>query len=363
MCNRVRVRALSALLVVLAAATACADSEIDGSADVSSSAKEVIDPSFTTTTAATTTTTTTTLAPALDSDGVPRVVRTSTNIVMPVLAELDSGILVRTPCQDLAVVRNASPLDRAHVVLDPGHGGVESGSATADGLAEKDVNLEVAMIAEQLLSDQGFVVILTRYTDIRIPLVSRVEIADSLVAGLLVSIHHQGTDPDVPRSDTPGTEVYYQQDSEESKRFAGLLREEAVAKLGQFEIESWFAGPDAGATYRQNRDTGEDFYGMVRRPETPAVLAEMSFLGNPEEVELLRSPDFLFAEAEAITEAIIRWFTTDEEGSGFVEPSFSLRSSGGGGGTSGCVDPDLGETLEVPATLREKFDTESTQGS
>jgi N-acetylmuramoyl-L-alanine amidase len=282
---------------------------------------------------------------------------------MPVVEELETGILVRTPCQELAVVLNASTLDRVHVVLDPGHGGVESGSATADGLSEKDVNLEVAKITEQLLSEQGFVVTLTRYTDIRIPLVTRVEIADTLNASLLVSIHHQGTDPDVPRSDTPGTEVYYQQDSEESKRFAGLLHEEAVATLGQFEIGSWFAGPDAGATYRLDRDTGEDFYGMVRRPETPAVLAEMSFLGNPEEVELLRSPDFLRAEAEAISDAVIRWFTTDDPGSGFVEPSFTLRSSGGGGGTSGCVDPDLGETAEVPAALLEELNAESAGAS
>ena len=230
MCNRGPVRALSALLVVLAAATACADSEVGGSVDVSSSARAVVEPSSVTTTIAPTTTTTT-LAPPLDTDGVPRVARTTTDIVVPVIAEVDSGILVRTPCQDLAIVRNASTLDRAHVVLDPGHGGVESGSATADGLTEKDVNLEVAMIAEELLSDRGFVVILTRYTDIRIPLVTRVEIADSLEASLLISIHHQGTDPDVPRSDAPGTEVYYQQDSEESKRFAGLLHEEAIAHL------------------------------------------------------------------------------------------------------------------------------------
>ena len=357
MCNRIRVRALSALLVVLAAAVACADSGVGDSVDVSSSAKEVVEPSSTTTPVPpSTTTTTTTLAPPLDTDGVPRVVRTTTDIVMPVLEVLDTGSLVRTPCQNLAVVRNASTIDRTHVVLDPGHGGIESGSVTADGLAEKDVNLDVAMIAEELLSEQGFVVTLTRYTDVRIPIVSRVEIADSLNALLLVSIHHQGTDPDVPRSDAPGTEVYYQQNSEESKRFAGLLHEESVVKLGQFDIESWFAGPDAGATYRQNRNTGEDFYGMVRRPAAPAVLAEMSFLGNPEEVELLRSPEFLRAEAEAISDAVIRWFTTDDAGSGFVEPSFTLLSSGGGGGLGGCVDPDLGETADIPAALLEAFD-------
>lgn len=352
MCHRVRVRALPALVVVLAAAMACAEQDVAGSVEVPSTARAVVEPSPTTTSIGPTITTTTTLAPPLERDGVPRVARTTTDIVAPVLEELESGLLVRTPCQDLAVVRNASTLDRVHVVLDPGHGGIESGSATDDGLAEKNVNLEVAKIAEDLLTDLGFVVTLTRYTDIRMPLVTRVEIADSLGAELLVSIHHQGTDPNVPTSDIPGTEVYYQQDSVESKRFAGLLHEEAVAKLGEFEIESWFAGPDAGATYRENTDTGEDFYGMVRRPKTPSVLAEMSFLGNPEEVELLRSPTFLRAEAAAISNAIVRWFTSDDPGSGFVEPSFTLRSSGGGGGTGGCVDPDLGDAEDPTAEQR-----------
>ena len=77
----------------------------------------------------------------------------------------------------------------------------------------------------------------------------------------------------VPLGDVPGTEVFYQQESEASKRFAGLLREEAVVSLGRFDIE-WFNGPDAGATYRLNANTKVDFYGMVRRPEVPAVLAE-----------------------------------------------------------------------------------------
>ena len=76
---------------------------------------------------------------------------------------------------------------------------------------------------------------------------TRVEIAEQLGAELLVSIHHQGTDTNIPISDEPGTEVYYQQSSLESRRFAGLLVEESRRTLGEFDIE-WFAGVDAGAT-------------------------------------------------------------------------------------------------------------------
>ncbi len=243
------------------------------------------------------------------------------------------------------VIADGETIDRVHVVLDPGHGGLEPGAVTNDGLAEKDVNLETAVLVEKYLSELGFEVLLTRYTDIRIPLRTRAQIADSLEASLLVSIHHQGTETNIPRSEIPGTEVYYQQTNVESKRFAGLLIEEARAEFAQFPIE-WFAGVDAGATYRPNAVTGEDFFGMVRIPETPAVLAEMAFMGNPAEVALLESGELQEASAQAITRSIVRWFTTDDPGVGFVEPSFGLRSSGGGGGLEGCTDPELEQTAE-----------------
>lgn len=308
----------------------------------------------TTTTSTTTTTTVPSLAPPLETDGVPRVARTSTDVVVPVLSETNGGYLVRTPCQNTAIVLDAEVDDRVHVVLDPGHGGSsEPGAVSFDGITEAEVNFEVALQTEALLAEQGFDVTLTRYSDVRVPLATRVEIADRLEASLLVSIHHQGTDP-LPTSDQPGTEVFYQQTSNESRRFAGILVEESRAELGVFNID-WFTGPDAGAVIRPNAETGLDFYGMIRLPETTAVLAEMAFLGNEAEVALLRSGELQTAEAIAISNAIIRWFTTDDPGSGFVEPSFGLRSSGGGGGTGGCVDPDLGETLDLASELSDSL--------
>lgn len=327
---------------MLVLASCAADDDAKSAVVEPTAAREVVELTTTSTTTTVAPTTTTTLAPPLDFDGIPRVMRTSTDVIVPVLGEVPEGYLVRTTCQATAVVVDGRTEERVHVVLDPGHGGLEPGAVTNDGVAEKDVNLQTALLAEERLEALGFEVTLTRYTDIRIPIITRVEIADQLDAALLVSIHHQGTDTNIPRSETPGTEVYYQQTSSESKRFAGLLLEETLEAFGDFDIE-WFAGTDAGATYRPNRNTGEDFYGMVRLPETPAVLAEMAFLGNEAEVDLLRSGELQAAEAKAIADAVRRWFTTDDPGSGFVEPSFGLLSSGGGGGLGGCVDPDLGE--------------------
>lgn len=272
---------------------------------------------------------------------------------MPIIASSTTSHTVLTPCQATVAVTGGSTDDRVHVVLDPGHGGFEPGAVTNDGIAEKDVNLETALRAEELLEELGFDVILTRYTDIRIPLRTRVDVADTLEAELLVSIHHQGTDTNIPRSDVPGTEVYYQQTNDESRRFAGLLVEEAREELGKFDIE-WFAGVDAGATFRPHAETGLDFYGMIRLPETPSVLAEMAFLGNEAEVDLLRTGELQEASAQALTQAVVRWFTTDDPGSGFVEPSFGLRSSGGGGGLDGCVDPDIGPTVEAADEIEDE---------
>ncbi len=308
-------------------------------------------PTATTVVPTTTTTTTTTLAPPIPETPVGALV-TETGVVLPIRRGGDRPLVV-TPCQNERVVTNPAQAVRSlagvHVVLDPGHGGLEPGAVTADGLSEAELNYSVAQIAQRQLEGLGFVAVLTRYGDHRVPLATRVEVAEALDAPLLVSIHHQGTETNIPVQDEPGTEIYHQIDAPESKRFAGLLHEEAIEHLGAFEVEEWFAGVDAGATRRPNAATGEDFYGMVRLPSMPAVLAEMAFMGNPAEIELLATRRFRVAEAQAITDAVVRWYTTDDPGSGFVEPSFGLRSSGGGGGLAGCADPDLGlDTADPP---------------
>jgi len=340
---------MSAVAVVLAA---CSSAQ---SVSVTSPDPTTTVPATITTvvpTTASSSSTTTTLAPELDRDGTARALITTTEIVLPVLETRADGWVVRTPCQELALVTDGTVVDRVHVVIDPGHGGSEPGAVTESGLTEASVNLAVSELVVSKLDRLGFHALLTRRLDVRVPILTRVEIADRLAAPLLVSVHHQGLG-DVPLSEVPGTEVYYRSDSTDARRLAGLVREEALDELGRFDFD-WFTGPDAGASYRLDARSGEDFYGMVRRPQSVAVLAEMSFTGNPAEEELMGTRAFLDAEAHAITDAVVRWFTTDDGGVGFVEPSFAITSSGGGGGLGGCEDPDLGPTIEVPADVAER---------
>lgn len=296
-----------------------------------------------TTTASTEPPTTTTTEPPspwaeLATDEV-RAVVTPTGVVVPVTGPTDDGRWHGTsPCFEPVVVDGA-PLHGAHVVLDPGHGGSEPGAVGPTGLTEKEANMAVAEETKRRLEEAGATVVLTRTADYRITIQSRTEIATRLQPELFISIHHNA-EPDGP-SEGPGAETYFQIASPESRRAAGLLWEELVGAFGEFEAD-WVADTDAGAKYRPDAEGG-DYYGILRRSAgVPAVLSEAAFISNPTEEALLRDPAFVAAQADAISRAALRYVSTDDPGSGFVEPYPRDMPAGGGGGVSGCQDPPLG---------------------
>ena len=244
MSRRLRMLALCGLLVV-----SCSDGGARG-ADASDTSTDVsttvAEPPATTRPPPTTTSTTTTSTtlPPLAEDGVPRVVVTPTGVVAAVIRDLGDGrFVVTSPCGNEVTARAASTVASAHVVLDPGHGGSETGAVGPGGLRESDLNLAVAEVARQELEARGVRVVLTRASDYRITLASRAQIAIALEADAFVSIHHNAgpthTQP------TPGSEVYYQSTGgEPSKRLGGLVYEEAVAAFSAYDIE-WAAFRDA----------------------------------------------------------------------------------------------------------------------
>ncbi len=247
---------------------------------------------------------------------------------------------VLTPCENRAWLRlsdgRAEP--KVEVVLDPGHGGDEPGATGPGGLTEKELNLAVVERTVAALEAAGIDVAVTRTSDYRITLASRVAIAAALRPRVFVSVHHNA-EPDGPR-EGPGTETYYQIRSPDSKRLAGLLYEEVVKALAAFPA-SWVADTDAGAKYRTN-DAGGDYYGILRRSAEVGVvasLAELAFITNPSEEALLRRDDVRQAEAEALARALARYLHSEDPGSGFTVPYPRVTPAGPGGGASGCVDP------------------------
>jgi N-acetylmuramoyl-L-alanine amidase len=276
--------------------------------------------------------------PALDLTGAAKVVVTSTGVVMPVVEASADGWKVTTPCGEEAEVVDATPVTGAHVVIDPGHGGTEVGAVAENGVRESELNLTVARDLRRILEGEGMQVSLTRDADYRLPIPTRADIVNALQPSLFISIHHNGGE--AAARDTPGTEVYHQVADEQSKRLSGLVWEEVTRTLATYDV-TWQGGSDAGAIYRRDRD-GSDFYGVLRRTAgIPSVLVEAAYLSNPAEADLLARADVQTAEAQAIADAIERWFLTDDPGSGYMEPLFRGYGSSGGGTFANCNDPEL----------------------
>ena len=267
-----------------------------------------------------------------------KVVVSERGVVLPVLARVAGGYRVETPCGNSAVVRSGTPVGSAEVVLDPGHGGDENGAIGPGGLAEKTVNLAVASYAKAALEHAGVAVVLTRTGDYRMTLGARAKVAQALRPRAFVSIHHN-SDPD-GRWPKPGTETFRQLGSDQSKRLSGILYEEVVGALSAYPVE-WVADRDAGAKYRTN-SRGGDYYGILRQSRgVTAVLAELAYISNSAEEELLSRPEVQKAEGEAVARAILRFFHSDDPGSGYTEPYPRSTPAGPGGGSAGCVDPPL----------------------
>jgi N-acetylmuramoyl-L-alanine amidase len=277
--------------------------------------------------------------PTTVDPGEPLALVTPTGVIVPILEFGPGGFLVQTPCQAETTLVFGTPLYAVDVVLDPGHGGdVETGAVGPNGLTEKDLNLRLSKAAARKLQDRGISVALTRTSDYRVPLITRAQIADTLEAEALVSVHHNA--PVLSSSTEPGTEVFYQTDSTESARLGGLIQEEVVLALSQFTDVNWVRARDAGVVGVLKPD-GTESYGMIRRPETTAVLAEFGYLANPSEAELFATEEYIDAAAEALATAVERFLDADESA---VEPNAQNRTftpRGGTGGVGGCEDPAL----------------------
>jgi N-acetylmuramoyl-L-alanine amidase len=312
----------------------------------STSTSTTVEP--TTTTASTTTTTTTArppttlAAPTGLAATSAKVVVSPTGIVVPILSKQTDSVTVSTPCEKTATLRKGSPVDGV-VVLDPGHGGPEPGAVGKGGLVERALNLAVTSYTTKALTAAGYPTVQTRLGENYMSLEARAKIVRALKPRAFVSIHHNA-EPDGPRPEGPGTETYYQtvgSATAESKRLAGLIYEEVVKALSQYQGTAWVADTDAGTKYRKG-STGDDYYGILRKTQGfPAALAELGFISNPPEEALYSRAEVQQVEGEAVARGIIRFLTTKDAGSGFVEPYPRETPAGGGGGTTNCVDPPL----------------------
>lgn len=320
------------------------DPDIDG---VSSSSTSTQAPTTTTTTSTTSTTTTTTTAPtttqaptttAAPIDGDGGVLISPNGVVLPVIGPgANGGWRALTPCGNEVTTDQGERVLSVDFVLDPGHGGSETGAVGPNGATEKALNQRIAEITEWYLEEAGYTVLLTRRTDIRIPLRSRAEIANALQPSAFVSIHHNGGA--TRAQSTPGTEMFVDAGNPESRRLGGLLFEELSGRLSNYDAD-WVGTWRNGVSARLNSN-GEDLYGIHRyTPGIVSVITEAGYLSNPSEAALYVDNDVQWAHGRAIAEGLMRWDRSSDEGTGFLE-DFVDDSSSGTGGFDGCTDPKL----------------------
>ena len=195
-----------------------------------------------------------------------------------------------------------SPARGHTIVLDPGHGGSDSGAVGYTGIREKDVAFAVSLRTEGLLRRAGAEVIMTRTEDVDVShagssapqeLQARVDVSlTHPEAELFLSVHcNSFTNPDAH-----GMETYYYPKTDADERFAALLNEELAAAGGLH---------NRGVKYAR-------FY-VLRHTEIPASLVELGFLSNPDEEALLANADYQEKLAQALFHAIERYFGEEGE--------------------------------------------------
>jgi len=267
-----------------------------------------------------------------------------------VLEERTGGWIVTTPCRTEIFLDEGTLIDRVDVVLDPGHGGPETGSVGPNGIVERDLNLGVAHLTRLALEDLGYSVAMTRERDLHMGIGQRAVIANALSPSAFVSIHHNGGA--VRRSSDPGTETYHQVENEASRRLAGLLYEDVHAALSAFDV-GWVDTVHQGTSARI-RYSGLDVYGILRlTPDLNSAIVEAAYLSNAVEADLLADVEVLQVEADAIARAIDRFITSDDPGSGFKRAFVDEATTGTGTGWN-CDDSGYGRPVSMASGYTEQ---------
>ncbi|MBA2271142.1 MAG: N-acetylmuramoyl-L-alanine amidase [Chthoniobacterales bacterium] len=169
------------------------------------------------------------------------------------------------------------------IVIDAGHGGHDRGGVPGQRVSEKMMTLDVAQRLRSVLQARGYRVVMTRNSDVFIPLGTRTSIANSYRGATFVSVHFNSAS----RSGANGIETYYYR--RDSGGLAASIHRNVVA-----------------IAPTENRGIRRRAYFVLRRTNNPGVLVECGFLTNPTEARYALNPSYRQRLAEAIARGIQR---------------------------------------------------------
>lgn len=193
---------------------------------------------------------------------------------------------------------NYSPLSfqsaKPIIVIDPGHGGVDLGTKRrAPYCEEKRIALRCALLTRKYLDQLGYKVLMTRSSDVFLPLWRRVQLANKRHSSLFVSIHFNAS----KNSTAHGIEVYYcnrpkrRTCSKASKRLATKVIGQVIQR-----------------TRARSRGVKNGNFYVIRETKIPAILVEGGFISNKNERIKLRQTRYLDKIARGIANGIDRYF-------------------------------------------------------
>ena len=189
---------------------------------------------------------------------------------------------------------NRLPLSGIKIVLDPGHGGKESGASGPTGYLEKDVNLIISQLLRDELVKRGAKVVMTREDDRDVSLGERQVIINTEEPAIALSVHHNSLpdNGDAEKTKGFGTFWYHPQ----SHSLAVFLQNYVVKKLGK---------PSYGVFWNN--------LALTRPSAAPAVLLELGFMSSPDEFEEIVNPQAQKKMANILADGITEWFKTVKE--------------------------------------------------
>jgi len=198
---------------------------------------------------------------------------------------------------DIYIPKLGSYLQGRVVAIDPGHGGKDPGAKGPTGLQEKDVTLDIALKLAQILKENGAIPVLTRKDDKFIDLYDRTTIARENGAEVFLSIHINAN----PNPYKNGTSTYYRRDDgdiapgvsqADNRKLAAAIQSEMLRALG-----------------RRSLGVMQANFVVLRTATMPAALAEVAFISNPEEEQMLRQETVRKKIAEALAQALNNYFS------------------------------------------------------
>jgi len=242
-------------------------------------------------------------------------------------ADIDVREAKPTAKGDRSLIR-ALGLKIGKIVIDPGHGGHDTGTIGPNGLEEKDLVLGVATRLGKLLESRlGAEVIYTRQDDTFIPLETRTAIANQEQADLFVSIHaNSSRDPDAR-----GVETYYLNFTSNPDALEVAARENAVSDKSIHELQDLVRKIALKEKIEESREFASDVQhalhtglatkssairdrGVKKAPfivligaNMPSILAEISFISNPSDERKLETAEYRQRIAESLFRGISQY--------------------------------------------------------